>query len=202
MMQATPCTDDLSLHAGELGVDRPLLVFMAYADRPAGEKAMSGIANLARIFQDHLEIQPLPWSFTALADPDWRAQAEHEAASADILLVSSDLPNPLPPVVEDWIEGIIRAKHGSETAVILLLGAEGRWDSIASPRLQRLRSAARRAEVDFFAPSLDAHTLGLGAALERIHQRAEAVTPVLTEILQRPLPAPRWEARPAPAGKG
>ena len=185
--------DETTLDTNEQEGSHPLRVVLTYQDIAAGQCAMRVLNGLARGLGDDLEFQPLLWSFDLLSDPDWRAAATSDVLNADILLISTSSPNPLPDSVERWVKDAIGRKRGTDAAVVAIFGSEDNPDGAGSPRLEAVRAAAQQAGLDFFAPLRRSE---LDASLERIHQRAEMVTPVLAEILSHHTSPPWWDRNP------
>ncbi|MBI3418405.1 MAG: hypothetical protein HY043_24205 [Verrucomicrobia bacterium] len=165
--------------------DPALRVFIAYNDIAAGKHAMQVVTDLGKSSGDDFEFEPLPWSFEELGDVYWREVAARDAAEADILIIATSGLRPLPPAVEQWAETVINRKRGTSAAIVALFGPEEDPDGAGSTRLEAIQTAAQQAGLDFFAPT-PRHELN--QAMDRIHQRAEMVTPVLEGILHHPLP--------------
>lgn len=182
--------DGTMVDASEPDGCRPLRVVLVYQDIADGQRAMRVLNGVVRGQGDDLEFEPVVWSFDLLSDPEWRAAATSDALKADILLISTSSPNPLPEAVERWVEDALGRKRGTEAAIVAIFGSEDYPDAAASPRLQALETATRQAGLDFFAPQPRHERTELDAILERIHQRAEMVTPVLAEILHHHAPSP------------
>ena len=180
-MQAQLFVDGTGFDANSPDANRPLRVVIAYNDVAAGQRAMRVLAALGKGFGDDIQFQPLPWSFDLLADLDWREVAASEAVRADILILATSSANPLPPAVGRWAAEAIHQKRGTSAAVIALFGPEENPEAAGSSRLEAIQVAAQQAGLDFFAP---APRGDLDEAIQRIHQRAEMVTPVLEKILR------------------
>ena len=189
-MQAQHFMDEINLDADSTDAKSALRVVIAYDDVAARKRAMRMLADLGKDLGNDIEFQLLPWSFDLLADMDWREVAAHDAVKADILIIATSSTNPLPSAVERWAKATISQKRGTAAAVVALFASDENPDGAGSSRLEAIRTAARQAGLDFFAP---APRHELDEAIARIHQRAEMVTPLLAEILHHPQPAPRWE---------
>jgi len=131
----------------------PAYAVIVYDDLAAGKRAMRMLTSLTKGLGDGFEFQPLPWPFEMLADVGWGEFATSEAVSAEILIISTSGPNPLPAAVGQWAEVAIGRKQGTPTAVIALFGPEENPDGADSGRLVALQTLARRAGLEFFAPS-------------------------------------------------
>ncbi len=108
---------------------------------------------------------------------------------ADMLIIATSDPQPLPPAIERWVATILSRKRGTDAAVVALFGTEEVPDGAASSRLNALRTTAQQAGLDFFAPVARRE---LDEALSRIHRRAEMVPHVLDETLHQHHPPLRW----------
>ena len=164
----------------------PITVVVAYDDLAAGKRAMRVLAEVARAVGDDLEFQPIPWSFNLLADRDWREVAASEMVKADMLIIATSGQRSLPSEVGRWTEAAIQQKRGRPAAVVALFGPEDNPDPAGSPRLEYIQRAAREAGLQFFAPTARSELID---TIEGIHRRADAITPVLAQILhQTPKP--------------
>ena len=176
-----------------------LRVVIAYQDVSAGQRAMRVLTDLARGFGEDLEFEPLPWSFHLLAQVDWREVAALDAVRADILIIATSNTRPLPAEIEQWAADAIGQKQGTVAAVVALFGPEENYDDPdeAGPsRFASIQLAARQAGLAFFTPAPHPE---MNAAIARIHQRAEMITPVLEKIFQPPLTIPRCEQHLRPS---
>lgn len=158
----------------------PLRVVVAYHDVVAGQYAMHVLAKLGQEFGETVEFKPVLWSFDVLADLDWCEIAASDAIQADLLIIATSSPQPIPPAVERWAEIALGQKRGTSSAVVALFGSADNPDGAGSLRLDAIRTAAREAGLEFFAPMPRAEEVD---AVDRIHQRAELLTPCLEEIL-------------------
>lgn len=183
--------DEANLETDSPDIKSALQVVIAYEDIQAGKHAMHVLTTLAKGLGDEIELKPLPWSFDLMADADWLTAATSDAAKADILIIATSGPNPLPPSIGRWAESAIERKRGTATAVVALFGPVENPDGSGSARLEAIHAAALRAGLAFFAPT-PRHELD--EAINRIRQRAEMVTPVLEKILHQQEPPTRRDA--------
>ncbi len=139
--------------AGFRGPAEQLRVVIAYNEIAAGKRAMRVMTELGREAGEQLDFHPFPWSFNLLADTNWGAIASSDAVQADILIIATNSPHPLPAAVGQWAEAAIDCKQGTATAVIALFGTEENPDGAGSVRLEAIQQAARQAGLAFFAPS-------------------------------------------------
>jgi hypothetical protein len=188
-MKAQIFRDDTSRDTEAGHGSEALRVVIAYNDLPAARRAMRMLADLDKGLGDDIEFQPSPWPFELIMDPGWREAALSDAIAADILILTTNAPGPLPLAVERWVEFVTSQKRGTDAAVVALFGSEENPEEIGSLRLAAIRTVAERTGLDFFAPAAHAE---LNERVRSIQQRAETVTPLLWEILRSAHPPPRW----------
>lgn len=189
-------TDETNLEADAPDQDQPLRVVIAYHDLAAGQRAMRVLADLAQGCGADLEFEPLPWSFDLLADQNWSQVAASDAIRADILIIATSGPRPLPPAVVQWAEAAISRKQGTAAAVVALFGPEENDDEAGPSRFASIQWAARQAGLAFFTPPRHPE---INEAIARIHERAAMITPVLEKIFQPQLTARQREQNTGPA---
>jgi hypothetical protein len=160
----------------EFEPQRPLRAVIIYNEVTDGKRAMHLLGNLAKGLGEDTEFQPLPWSFRLLADADWSDVAANDAVKADLLIIASNGPEPLPPSVVRWVESVISRKHGTNAAVISLTDSAESPSQRNSFSLKAIQTAAHQAGLDFFAPTLRRK---FDKAIERIQHYADTVAPVL-----------------------
>ena len=195
-MPSEPFMEETNLEADAPDRTQPLRVVIAYHDLAAGQRAMRVLAHLAQGFGADLEFEPLPWSFDLLADQNWSPVAASDVTSADILIIATSGPRPLPPAVVQWAEAAISRKQGTAAAVVALLGPEQNDDEAGPSRFASIQLAAHQAGLAFFTPTPHPE---INEAFARVHQRAEMITPVLEKIFQPRFTARQWEQNTRPS---
>lgn len=173
-------TEETGFGVEEFEPQRTLRAVIIYNEVTDGKRAMHLLGNLAKGLGEDTEFQPLPWSFSLLADADWSSVAANDAVKADLLIIASNGPEPLPPSVVRWVESVICQKHGTNAAVISLTGSKTDTSHHSSPCLKAIQTAAHQAGLDFFAPTLRRK---FDETIERIQQYADTVAPVLDIVL-------------------
>ncbi len=161
---------------------RSLRVVIAYEDLAAGKRAMSLLSQLGKHFGDDIQFEPLPWSFSLLADVDWCTVAASDAVRADILIIATSGVGPWPLAIDRWAVDAIGRKRGTSAAVVALFGPDENPDGVGSPRLAAIERMAHGAGLDFFAPTPRSE---VNRVIAQIHWRAETITPVLEGILRQ-----------------
>lgn len=134
------------------GDSPPIPVVIAYRGLSAARWAMRVLDSVANAVGGGSGFRPRLWSFDLLEDPSRRAEAEEDAAQANLLVVATNDAEPLPLTVGDWLAGLLRQKQGSAGAVVALFGPEESPEAAGSTRLEAMRLAVRRAGLEFFAP--------------------------------------------------
>jgi hypothetical protein len=140
-------------------------VVVVYDDVPAGNHAIRVLARMFHEPEDKVALRPRLWRFDFLEDTDWLSMALADAVNADIVVISASSPRGLEPSLANWIELCMARKEGSAAAIVVLFGSPESLDGPASPRLQFVEKAARKAGLDFFAPRPGLN-LRSGAALD------------------------------------
>lgn len=188
-MQARQQMFEVSSKGHSRDAGHPLRVVIAYGDHVAGKRAIRVMTDLAKGRGDAVELHPIAWSFNLLADLAWSEVAAADAVSADILIIATSSPDPLPAAVGRWAERAISRKQGAVTTVLALFGTEEHPDGTGSVRLAAIQAAVRQAGLDFFAPGPRHEQAEANAHL---HRCVEEFTPVLDELLH---PQPRAPLR-------
>jgi hypothetical protein len=166
----------------------PFDLVIAYSDLETRDRAMRLHDHLSRQLNDDYDLHCSWWKFDHLADPTLFDQAIDDALDANMIVLSLHAETELPPAARAWIDGWAHRSDHQKCALVTLY-AEPSERPESSPVCAFLRQAARLAHMDFFTNIAEA---AAGLTIERVAERARAVTPTLEEILHHPLPAPRW----------
>ncbi len=160
--------DDACSRGGPIRNGCPLIVAILYEGVPAGQHAIQLVCHLCYSRGVKFEFPLKTWSFELLCDPEWREVAAADAVQAQLLVVASHNPNPLPRFFQNWLKACLKRKRGTAAGMMALISSSRGMDKAGSPRLQWLQTAARQASMDFFAP-----TPGDESALEAIYTKVE-----------------------------
>ena len=137
-----------------------------------------------------LEIDFTWWRFDFLRDAGMVEAAADAAACSDVILFSAHGGRELPSVVEGWIERWVSRRGLRHGILVAMIGTgEDRLKGL-TPIHVYLREVAQRATMDYLPQVVDAELGRLDSSIETITRRAEKLTSVLDNILQR-RPAPR-----------
>lgn len=164
-------------------------VVVLYEDKPTRDRAMAFCDQLVRNFWSQVEFEFRWWRLDFLTDSDLAQAAAAEARAAAILVFSSRAEAELSPVVLRWFEDWLHLRESPEGMLVDLCAVEALNQPLALRKQARLRELARRAGLDYFnrlPPSLSG---GLAASWQEVEARANEVSTVLDDILNR-LPPP------------
>ncbi len=123
-----------------------LQVLIGFDDQPAFQRAMRLCVRVFSEFDGGLDVRPVPWNFSYLTLPEWRALA------ADIVIVAASRVDDLPSGMEDWVELCLATPRTTTGMLVALVGDPA--DHGAGPTRVRtfLREVAEREGFSFLAP--------------------------------------------------
>lgn len=130
-----------------------LRVFLAYENMASALHAAETLAAVSRRDPDGFAVQLSPWSFAALENSDWRAQAAPYVERAHLIVIAacSALP-PLSSSMEEWLKTLLVRRHAAHPAIVVIFERDTRLDRGGGPRLQSVRRLAQAAGCAFFTP--------------------------------------------------
>lgn len=132
-----------------------LHVFLAYENLASALHASESLAVLTRKEPDALAVKLSPWSFAALAEPQWRAQAAPHVEHAHLLVIAAWSAAPkLSATIEAWLRSCLVQPREQCLAVAALFYTSGGPDDADSPRLRSVQRIAQEAGCAFFAPGV------------------------------------------------
>lgn len=170
----------------------PLVAVMLYDEAQSGRRAMRAL-NAVHDAED--ACPPLDvrlWRLDILAAQAMRQAAAADVAAADVVLLSVNHEDRLPPGFCEWLAGTFGRRPRS--------GAAGRTQGqrpapfpsagsrppTGTDTIKALEQSARDAGIDLLVLCAARNPFQPGYSLESIRHRAEQVTPLLDEILQWP----------------
>jgi hypothetical protein len=182
-----------SLGSGDLEPNPTFNVVMAYEDFDTGKHAKRTYDFLAEHLGGDCQLSHQMWKFEVLRLPKLREMAAKDAATADIILVSSHGGSDLPPEVKSWLELWLR-EPGNPLALVALFDCSR--EHTGSIRAY-LASIARRARIAFFAQPDELPQPGRDDLLPLLQHRPglneDALFTTLAGAVQREPVIPRWE---------
>lgn len=122
-------------------------VVLAYEDLETGKRAMRTYDYLVEQLGGECLFANQMWKFDLLTVNKLREMAAHDAAVADILIISAHEGNELSHEVKEWAEMWAAEK----TKTIALVGLFDAEPSLATPVRDFMEAIAERAGVEFFS---------------------------------------------------
>jgi hypothetical protein len=168
----------------------PFDLVVAYEDRQTRSRALHLYDHLAQQLLDDYDFKCAWWKFDHLADIALREHAADDAADANMIVLSLRAEKEIPAACKAWIEAWLPRRDHRKSALVALIAGDEKADT--SRLVTYLQSVARLGHLDLFT-----HFFGLNEppgslSIAAVQERASTMTPVLDEILQRQIPAPRW----------
>ncbi len=155
MKTTFPPTVDLDRADAPSDAAVDLNVFLAYENLAAALRAAEMLAALGRKDPAGLAVQLSPWSFAALEDPQWSAQAAPYAARAHLIVIAAFGAVPrLSAVIEGWLQTCLAQPRDDSLAVAAFFHRHDGPDAGDSPRLRSVQRLAHEAGCAFFAPGV------------------------------------------------
>lgn len=133
----------------------PFNVVMVYEDTETGQRAMVAFQCLTDHLCDDFLVSNNLWNLDLLRSPKVREAAAHEAAEADMIIVSLHGNHDLPDVLKAWIRKWLAQRKGREGALVALLDSAAPTLPTASRSINYLKEIAARAQIDFFSHSIE-----------------------------------------------
>ena len=103
----------------ELRITCNINVVIAFEDAAAGKHAEAFYEHLKERLGAEFEFTRYQWSFVLLQDPDVRDAAAHDAAVADIVIVTTHGDAELPDYVDNWFQAWVGRNAGPMALVAL-----------------------------------------------------------------------------------
>jgi len=163
-------------------------VLLMYEDLSTGLRAKEAFDHAVRELQEQAESQLTLWKFDLLEDPQLREIAAHEAALADIVIISAHGGASLPTAVETSLREAFRLGRDCPKALVASLDVGSRNSESANRFLARLADVAAGTDVCFLLHFGRAVPAIPNLTIEEIHRRAETKTDLLEHILERTEP--------------
>jgi hypothetical protein len=166
----------------------PFDLVLAYEDLATRDRALRLHDNLSRQLTDDYDLRCAWWKLSHLAEASLLDQATDDALNANMIVLSLHAGTELGAAAQAWIDDWAHRSDHQKCALVTLF-AEPSARAESSPLCVRLRQSARLARMDFFTNMAEA---AAAMTIERVTERASALTPTLEEILHHPVPVPRW----------
>jgi len=182
-----------TINRADTRVQTPVVVI--YEDSGCRDHAVGFCDTLVARFWPSHGINLGWYSFADLRDPAAVADSASIAASASLIIFATRPQEELPIDVILWIQKWSSKRKDREGAVIGLLDPSTHH-GIADDKHLYLRNLAHHAGMDYLTKMPDNISRGIPDSLESYSQRADRITSVLDEILQKqPAPVVRQSTR-------
>jgi len=163
-------------------------VFVLYDDAATRQRAMKVCDHLVQQFWSEVEFRFQWWRTDFLEDEAMAVTAAADAVNADFIVVSSSPEQELSPFVRNWFEVWIAQREGREGAFVDLTETGTASPLQTQHKKNFLRSAARRAAMDYLTKAPAVSNGKLPDSVESVDRRAGQITSVLDDILHQPPP--------------
>src|SRR6185295_2535741 len=170
---------------------KPFLVMVVFDDCAAQKKATQIYSGLVKQFGDDFAIESDWCRFDELRETTAAERAARIAAHADLVMFVAAGQDDLPDHIKLWIEMWMARKENRETALVAMIGVTKKQPRPSTPAHAYLERVATQTGLNFLPGQFEVTRSIPSCSLEGLIERAEAVTPVLEEILHHP-PPPRW----------
>ena len=180
------------LDASEWEPKFPFDLVVAYEDTFTRQRALQLYDHLAQQLLNDYDFQCSWWKFDHLQNATLRSRAADAAAEANMIILSVRAQPEILPLHRAWLEDWIPRRDNSKAALVALIAGNGKPGNEAGPMLAFLQNAARQGRMDFFTQGFDSTQPKQDSLVDQITKRASTVTPVMHQILQQPMPTPRW----------
>jgi hypothetical protein len=166
-----------------------LLIYEDAATALRGKLALDRVLRRPEVMADaHLRV----WKLDMLRDPSCRAAATQDALEADILALSAHGHNRLDPEAETSLQQWVSLERSRPCALVISLDPGTRPSDETHPSLNNVTSAAARYGLTVLYQHGEVPHTEMTAVVANIQHRADAMAPVLEEILNRPDPNWGW----------
>lgn len=168
------------------------MAVILYDEAESGRRAVRALSAASDADDAGAPLDVRLWRLDILAGPEMRQTAGRDIMAADLVLLSLNNPDGLPPELGDWLAGAFRQRRGMGGAVAThcLRPAPVLRAGLLAPTgtgtLAALELAAHEAGLDFLVLGSCQGRGEPNCGLEAMRRRAETVTPLLEEILQWP----------------
>jgi hypothetical protein len=157
----------------------PVVIVALFAD----DAARSRIQHLIFRLADHFPCETWTVSFDELRSPGACGSLDERAAAAAVLVVAGDGDEALPPHLHDWLARVVGDPAAErDRAMVALMGPE--TESHGHRLMVDLQSIAVVGGLAFFTNAPSDEDEPMNSTVSHIHQRADAITPVMAAILE------------------
>jgi hypothetical protein len=172
---------------------KPFCVVVVFEGFEARRRAMVVEAHLIQQFEEEFVFETHEWRFDQLSPNDHGPEAARVAAAADLVIFASSKEE-LPNNIKLWIEMWLANRGEQETALAAIIGTPTPQAKPTTLAHLYLEKVANETGMTYFPAQFKICKQIEPCSMKTIVARAEAVTPLLEEILHhRYIPPPmRW----------
>lgn len=167
-------------------------VIVLYEDAASRARAQGVCERLIERFWEQVQFDLGWWKFHYLADPQIAETAGQTAREADLLVVTAENREELPPCVRNWLEKWVVRRPPREAALVALLGHAKGAEAKSLLLYSYLRTVAQRAQLDFLASPGWELVVTEPETTTATETHEGAPPPPLTEHAVQPKPPPHW----------
>lgn len=166
-------------------------VVIVYEDFAAGKHAKETYDYLVHQLGTHYEFTNQMWKFDVLGNLKMKELAVKDAVTADLIIISTHGMGDLPQAVKSWIEQW-SAQKGHAMALVTLVDQPvtmGDGNFTLEAIRSYLQTAARRAQIDFFAQPTDWPDRDEDSSIHQFSERAERTSNIMADFIQHRAPS-------------
>jgi len=119
-------------------------IVIVYDTFASGPRAKAELEPLVDRLKPEFELETELWEFEEMRHQALREQASREVRDSELLVISAEGSEPLPPAVRDWLGSLLPGQADCLAGLVALSAQP------AGPVLEDLRQIAERHGIDFF----------------------------------------------------
>lgn len=169
------------------GIPSALSVLIAYQDVEAGLRARKVLDRILESLGTEANCDVRLWKFGWLTFQDCREEALEDGSRADLILLSARGDQPPSPELKHWLTTSLGQHSGGARALALLLDEGSQGTPIANDWLRFARTLSGITGAELFTGFEHAPTAETQLVIQQIHRRATESSPILEDILHRPV---------------
>jgi hypothetical protein len=181
-MQTT--TNPIDESEPELKNNPTFNVVIVYEDFESGMRARMTWERCLPDLDHQFTIRSSMWKFDVLQLPRLRDIAAHDAAAADMVIISTHGEGELALAVRRWIELWLSQRANNSTALVALHDQNWTDDGKLSPVCAYLRRVAEKGNMDFFFKAGDWRNETFEHGTRTIHRQTTSPVSMLEQTFQ------------------
>ncbi len=166
-------------------------VLVIHQDMEARQGAVKFCDHLIERFWSRYEFDVEWLSYELLQSARSAKAAGSRASDADLIVFATQPDGEIPATIKQWIETWIGQRGDREGALVGLMDPGPGLSGLVADKFLYLRAAAHRAGMDYLTELPQDISRAIPDSIDSYTERADQVTSVLDEILQRKGPPPQ-----------